>query len=183
MENYVMARENYKKATQLNANVAEAWFGIGITYDKEGLLKEALQYYKRAVLLEPENTEYMLVLAETEYRLNHFTESEKIYEQILEIDPGMMEAWLDWSFIKFSEGQLAEAADMLKEAIKTDPSCHQYHYRMVCYLYELGLVKEALVHLDEALHLCAADSFLIFEISPKLQRVPEIFVAIELHRK
>jgi tetratricopeptide (TPR) repeat protein len=96
-------------------------------------------------LLEPENTEYLLILGECEYRLGKIDDAEEVYKKLLEIDPTMMEAWLDASYIKFTKGEFEEAVELLKEAIKTDPDCHQYYYRLVCYLYELGLIKRSTV--------------------------------------
>jgi tetratricopeptide (TPR) repeat protein len=93
----------------------------------------------------------------------------------------MNEAWLDASYIKFTKGEFEEAVDLLKEAVKTDPDCHQFYYRLVCYLYELGLIREALSNLETALHLNRSEHWLMFEISPKLKFIKEITDLIELH--
>jgi tetratricopeptide (TPR) repeat protein len=177
------AREYYKKAAKLNPNVAEAWFGVGLTYDKDGFNKEALQYFKRAILLEPENPEYLLVLAECEFRMGYKKEAEAIYLKITEMDPGLMEAWLDWSFVKYSDNDIQAAISLLEKAISYDNFCHQYHYRMVVYLFENLRIKEALSHLETALTLNHADHFLMFEIKPELAKVHEITLAIEAFRE
>jgi tetratricopeptide (TPR) repeat protein len=162
--------------------LAEAWFGIGITLEKEAHYKEALQHFKRAVLLEPENLEFLLVLAECEYRLGHVKEAEDIYVKMVDLDPGMMEAWLDWSLLKYAEGEISRAAQLIYEAISYDPSIHQYHYRLVVYLYELGRIQEAHKHLELALMSAFDDHFLIFEIAPKLKKVNDILQIIDTYR-
>ena len=176
------ARINYKHATDLNPNIAEAWFGIGLTYEKENKNKEALTFYHRACMIEEDNAEYLLVLGETQYRLNQIENCEETYAKLVELDATMQEAWLDWSFVKFSKGDLQEAVDMMMEALKINYDCHQYHYRLVCYLYEIGQIEEAKKHLEIGLLLCFDDYFLIYEISPKLQQATALTEIIESYR-
>jgi tetratricopeptide (TPR) repeat protein len=178
----VKAQDFYKKATQINPNIAEGWFGVGLTFEKENKFKEALSYFKRAVILEPDNPEYLLILAEAEYRQGDEIEAERLYKQILEIDPTMMEAWLDWSYVAFNKRDLTLAIDMIYEALKIEPDCHQYHYRLVAYLYANGKVKEALEHLELALILNFEDHFLLFELTPVFSQVPAILESIERNR-
>lgn len=176
------ARENYKHATDLNPNIAEAWFGIGLTYEKEDKNREALPFYKRACMLEEDNAEYLLVLGETQYRLNQIENCEETYAKLVELDATMIEAWLDWSFVKYTQKLVQEAVDMMMEALKINFDCHQYHYRLVCYLYDLGKIEEAKKHLEIGLLLNFDDYFLIYEISPSLQQSTALTEIIESYR-
>jgi tetratricopeptide (TPR) repeat protein len=176
------ARNYYTKAAQMNPNLAESWFGIGITFQKETKYKEALQHFKRAVLLEPENAEFLLILAECEYQLGFIKEAEEVYAKLVDMDPGMMEAYLDWSFIKYSEGLYEQAEKIVRDGLKYDPECHQHHYRLVVYLYALGRSQEALLHLEKGLSIHFIDHFLVFDIAPPLRNVPEIMAVIDSHR-
>jgi len=110
--------------------------------------------------------------------LGRIEDAEEVYTKLLELDPTMMEGWLDWSYVKFTKGEIEEALDMLREAVKMDYECHNYHYRMVCYLFELGKIQEAKKHLEIALILCYDDMFLMFEISPKLRKNTEVMELI-----
>jgi tetratricopeptide (TPR) repeat protein len=74
------------------------------------------------------------------------------------------------------------AIEMIQEALKIEPDCHQYHYRLVSYLYSVGRSKEALDHLEIALLLNFNDHFLLFELTPVFSQVPEILEAIERNR-
>jgi tetratricopeptide (TPR) repeat protein len=176
------ARINYKHATDLNPNIAEAWFGIGLTYEKENKNKEALTFYHRACMIEEDNAEYLLVLGETQYRLNQIENCEETYAKLVELDATMQEAWLDWSFVKFSKGEIQAAIDMITDALKINYDCHQYHYRLVCYLYENGQIEEAKKHLEIGLLLCFDDYFLIYEIAPRLQQAMALTEIIESYR-
>jgi tetratricopeptide (TPR) repeat protein len=155
---------------------------VGLTYEKEGFMKEAISYFKRAALLEQDNPEYLLVLAEAEYRSGNPAEAKDLYKRLIESDPTIIEAWLDWSFIEFMEEDPELGIGLICEALKIDYDCHQYHYRLVSYLYATGKTKEALEHLDIALMINFEDHFLLFELTPALQNVKEILTAIELNR-
>jgi tetratricopeptide (TPR) repeat protein len=95
----------------------------------------------------------------------------------------MLEGWLDWSFLKYAEGEISAAKDLLLEAMRFDPTCHQYHYRLVVYYYDLGYLQEAHKHLEFGLTLCFDDHFLIFYIEPKLKNQSELLTIIEAYRK
>jgi len=177
-----LAREYYRKATKLNPNIAEAWFGIGLTYDKESQQKEALNNYKRAVLLEPDNTEYLIALAELEYRMGNIQEAEDLYRKLIELDPVEMDAWLDWSYVLYSDGQKDTAIELLREAVRIEPDCYQYHYRLAAYLFATGNNESAKEHLETALLLNFAAHSQLFEILPELAGNESILQLIELYR-
>ncbi|MCK6610691.1 MAG: tetratricopeptide repeat protein [Bacteroidia bacterium] len=177
--NNLAAREHYKKASKINPNLAEAWFGMGLSYDRENYPKEALQYFRRAVLLEPEHAEYLLVLAEIEYRLGDTREADILYQRLCDLDPGMMEAWLDRSYAAYQEKDLLLAIQYLNEALSYDGLCHQYYYRLCAYHYENGELQTALQCLTAALKLNPADVFLLFNFKPDLAQDPAIRYTIE----
>lgn len=182
MGNIIEARDYYQKSTRLNPNLAEAWFGIGLTYEKELKMKDAMNYYKRALIMEPENTEYLLSLAECEYQLGNLEESEECYQMIIALDPELMEAWLDWSYVMFNDKREMEAIELLTEAIKVEPNCHQYYYRLTTYLYKTGKVKSALQYLELGLLINFKEHFLVFEYAPELASAIDILELIEAFR-
>ena len=123
----------------------------------------------------------MLILAECEYQLGFIKEAEEVYAKLVDLDPGMMEAYLDWSFIKFNEGLFDQAEKIIREGLKYDPECHQYYYRLVVYLYSLGRAQEALICLEKGLSIQFIDHFLVFDIAPNVRNVPEIVAVIDIH--
>ncbi|MCG9879847.1 MAG: tetratricopeptide repeat protein [Bacteroidia bacterium] len=177
-----LARDNYSKAAKINPNLAEAWFGIGITFQKEGQYKDSLVFFKRALLLEPENAEFLLVMAECEYQLNNFLEAESLYKRLLDADPGMMEAYLDYSFLLLKMDRIDDAIQLIETALTFDDECHQYYYRMVVLNYLSGKESAALLYLEKALSLHFHDYFLIFDIAPELSKVTAIMHLINSHR-
>jgi tetratricopeptide (TPR) repeat protein len=115
--------------------------------------------------------------------MNHIEEAIACYQDIILLDPMMMEAWLDWSYVLFVENKQEESAEIVSKALKLSPDNHQLHYRMATYLYALGKTRQAKVHLETALSINFDDHFLIFEIMPQLQNVSDILSLIAMYKE
>ena len=123
-----------------------------------------------------------MVLAESLYKTGKKEEAIECYHEILEIDSAMIEAWLDWSYIAFMDEQYDEAVNILEKAIEIDADCHQYHYRIACYLFAKGEIKQAKQHIETALEKSWKDYYLLYEIITQLQNNKEITDLIELYK-
>jgi tetratricopeptide (TPR) repeat protein len=110
-------------------------------------------------------------------------EAEILYKRLLELDPGMMEVYMDYSYLLFKTDRLSEAIELVEKALGYDNDCHQYHYRMVILLYAAAKEREALRHLELGLQIHFADYLLVFEIAPELRNVPAIMATIDSYRK
>jgi len=179
---YEQSRALYKKASFVNPNLAEAWFGIGLTLFKDGKGKDALQFFKRAVLLETDNIEYLMVLAECEYSLNFKEEAIGTFEKITELDPSFVEAWIDWSYILFKDEDFLTAETLLKTALSYNPSAYACYYRLALVLYKAGKNKEALLNFEKALQLNFEEHEHIFELNPELGLLPEFVQMVDTYR-
>jgi tetratricopeptide (TPR) repeat protein len=120
-------------------------------------------------------------LAETLYRLDKPESAIELYQEITDIDPKCMEAWLDWSFILFAQDKFDDAIAVLQTGIEQDPKNHLGHYRMACYLYAAGKTVQSKQFLETALSINPKDFYHIYEILPELQHVNDITALIELY--
>jgi tetratricopeptide (TPR) repeat protein len=179
---YEQSRALYKKASFVNPNLAEAWFGIGLTLFKDGKGKDALQFFKRAVLLETDNIEYLMVLAECEYSLSFKEEAIGTFEKITELDPSFVEAWIDWSFILYKDGDYLTAETLLKTALPYNPTSSACFFRLALVLFKAGRVKESLINFEKALQLNFEEHEYIFELSPELALLPEFIQLVDAYR-
>lgn len=179
----ILAAFYYNQAVKIDPQLAEAWYGIGLTLEKHKRYQEASAYFTKAVMLDKTNVEYVLSLAETIYRLDNAEEAIGLYSDLTEIDPSCMEAWLDWSFILFAQDKFDAAIGVLQHGIDANPDHYMAHYRMVCYLYAAGKQQQAYHHLETALGLNKHEFYLMFEIMPELQDVKQITDLIELYSK
>ncbi len=179
---YDQSRALYKKASLVNPNLAEAWFGIGLTLFKDDKGKDALQFFKRAVLLETDNIEYLMVLAECEYALDKTDDAIGTFEKVTELDPSFAEAWIDWSYVLYKSADYAGAEKLLKTALTFNPESFACYYRLALVLYKSGKTKESLVQFEKALQLNFEEHNHLFETNPEFALIPEFIQMIDTYR-
>ncbi len=73
-----------RKAMQLDPNLGDAYAAMGFLYIYE---KRAIPYYRKAVELSPQRSEYHRWLAQSLLIANHFDEAIEEYRRAIEIDP------------------------------------------------------------------------------------------------
>lgn len=179
---YEQSRTLYKKASLSNPNLAEAWFGIGLTLYKDNKGKDALQFFKRAVLLETDNIEYLMVLGECEFSLDLSNDAMGTFEKITEIDPSFVEAWIDWSFVLYTAADYSGAEQLLRKALSYNPDSYACYYRLALVLQKAGKAKEALVQFEKALQINFEEHNHVFKTYPELTLIPDYLHLVDIYR-
>jgi Tfp pilus assembly protein PilF len=86
---YAKSRSSYEDALRQNPNQARAWQGLGLLYQKQGKLQEAITYSTRAVELQPTGEGY-LQLARALAQSNRHAEAAAALEQALKENPDLI---------------------------------------------------------------------------------------------
>lgn len=81
---YPQAIKLYGFVASMNQFHARALKGLAMSHRQLGILKEALRYYGLSLLLEPEDMESVLMVAECLYRLGKNQEALQIVQQVLD---------------------------------------------------------------------------------------------------
>ncbi len=81
---YPQAIKLYGFVASMNQFHAGALKGLAMSHRQLGILKEALRYYGLSLLLEPEDMESVLMVAECLYRLGKNQEALQIVQQVLD---------------------------------------------------------------------------------------------------
>ena len=117
------ARIRFKKALKTSSKCAAAHYFIGISYLKEKRDKEAVEAWRKFVQTDP-NHAYLVFdkLEEVLYDLGNFEESEKIYDEILNLDNGNVSAMAALSDLYERKGDTKEGIAILRKAVKSDKS-------------------------------------------------------------
>ena len=142
---YHSANEAYTKAAALNAHLAEAWYGIGVTdrsmaeailnqaarsgrildevatRDAHLLLDAALEALNRAVQLEPNSARTHLLMAESLSDAGKLVEAVTEYHAALKLDPGLDAAYLGLASTYWKQRQFDEALPLLKRVLQKSP--------------------------------------------------------------
>jgi protein O-mannosyl-transferase len=82
--NYALARENYAAALKIDPEKSLPLIGLGVIAQKTGDLRQAVDFYSRAVKVEPSDAEYLL-LAQALTKAGRASEAQAAYGQAQKI--------------------------------------------------------------------------------------------------
>ena len=140
------AIEAYMRATEIDPNLADAWFKLGIAYgliekEQELAAQNDVDVTDGSAKQEKPNSE------------KAFRKAVEAYKKILDQNPEDHAAWfnLGRSYNKLNEDQ--EAAKALKEAVKLNPEDSEYQTELGAILIKLAQYREAIPPLKKALEL------------------------------
>ncbi len=86
---------------------------------------KALRYVKSALGMDPENITFLNQLGICLKNLNQIDEANKVYNQIIKIDPDNVAALYNKAMLNDAKGDFAEAVKLLERAVRKDPTFTQ----------------------------------------------------------
>ena len=96
-------------------------FALGGVYDQLKRPKDAIDAYKRAVDLDPEDAHNLAALAQALLNDNQLDAALKQYRQLADADPQDSSTTVHISEILRRQGKYEEALTTIKKAVKKDP--------------------------------------------------------------
>jgi tetratricopeptide (TPR) repeat protein len=104
------AEAQFRQAVQLNPNKASYYSALGRVLRKEGPQKtdEAMGYFKKALLLNPSDTESKLRLALCYEEKSDLPTDQRLLEEVVRIDPGSLEAHRALARVHYRLGNKSE---------------------------------------------------------------------------
>ncbi|MFH1147949.1 MAG: tetratricopeptide repeat protein [Pseudomonadota bacterium] len=113
--------------------VASDYFNLGLTLFRTQRYTEALENFRRALELEPENPEFHNLLGQTYDALGQPIEAEQSLRRAIEIDENYALGYYDLGVILAKhEGQKQEALASFEQALKIDPNIAEAYYAIAC---------------------------------------------------
>ena len=144
LRDYASANKYYSEAATLDANLAEAWYGVGVTdrslaeellnraarsggrsganQEKvQELLDHALKALTRAIELEPSSARTHLIMAEALSDSGKFAEASTEYQTAMKLDPRLEAAYLGLASQYWKQRQFDDALPLLKHVLAESP--------------------------------------------------------------
>jgi tetratricopeptide (TPR) repeat protein len=118
-------------------------FALGAVYDQLKKPKDAIDAYKRAADLDPEDVHTLGALAQALLNDNQLDAALKEFQQISEADPEDASATIHISEILRRQGRYEEALTTVKKAVKKDPDSPEAGYNEGLLLDVLGRYDES----------------------------------------
>jgi tetratricopeptide (TPR) repeat protein len=132
-----MARGDYKSAAQLGAQLVktasssfEAWFNLGVAYQKTNRLEQAGQAYAEALKLKPDSALAYSNLGATLQERGDLPEARKVYERALQLAPETPAALWNLAIVQDRLGNPSETEKCVEKLVEVDPEREDAWFRI-----------------------------------------------------
>ena len=108
----------FKKAIEFNPGFTEAYYNLGITYEKLGKYKDSIEALERVIQLEPDHANAYYALGYAYYQLKKYNDAVAAFKQSIKIKPDNAFAHSKLGHVYILKGN-EEAAREHYEVLKT----------------------------------------------------------------
>ena len=115
------AIESYKKAIEINPNLADAYAGLGNLYLDDGKVEDALRYLKKAIEINPTYISVNMDLGAAYSENDQIDEAIASYEKAVEINPRITLAYFYLGELYLEKGDKENAIRAHKKVIELEP--------------------------------------------------------------
>ncbi len=122
------AIERYQIAILMDSVRYEPFLNLAAEYVRRDELKTALEYYRKAYQLKPDNSNVMNDYAVTLLSAKKFQQALSLYERILEKDPTNVNALVNVAMIYARKGEAEKALSTYSVIISIDPEYEDAYY-------------------------------------------------------
>lgn len=140
----------YNNALKLDPKSFRWLYYMGFLMEETGAPEEAMKYYSRALLIEPDYTPGRLRLAGVALEARHDSLAARQYERVLEADEDDAAARFGMGRLAANGNQHEEAVELFQKALERQPQANAIHRHLARSLQALGRSEEADSHLAEA---------------------------------
>ncbi len=123
----VRAINAYQRASELDPELLDAWLSLGVLYEARGSSR-ADRYFNTAVAIDRDNALPYRMRADYYTRQNRLEEAVQAYDEAIERDPRMYEAFFNSGLVYIDMDSLAEAIAQFDRTIAINPSYVAAHY-------------------------------------------------------
>jgi len=139
------AENSFKQSLTLDPKSVPALAYLAVTYAERGLYQNAIDFYERAIALNPQLGALHYLAADTMLRIStaDTTRAEKYLKRAIELDPNIAGAYLSWARLYVRTNRYAEAAPLLERAVSLQSDLLEAHYQLSRVLMKLKRTDEA----------------------------------------
>ena len=111
-----------KQATKTDANDAQAWYFLGVSYLRTDKRKESEKAFKKAVALDQTDAKAHVGLAYVYLLKNNSSDAQSEAQSALKINPNDVEAHYIYGVVNFRNSSFNAAYERAKKAIELNPN-------------------------------------------------------------
>ena len=148
-----LARANAERALTMDVNLVPARMALAGTFEQTGDVTSALREMKRALALDPANTQTLTWLGDSYNRLDRWQSAEESFRRALQLRPNNWQARNDLGLLLYRQGKYLHALSEFRTAALASPKDVLAQSNVGFMYLLLGNVPEALEKLKLSLSL------------------------------
>ncbi len=143
--------EDYEKTV-------EYWFYRGVKYGDSGRHKDAIEAYKQAIKINPDNSVIHYNLGITYGELGRYKDAIEAFKQAIRIKPDYAEIHYNLGVSYFMLSRYKDAIKAYKQAIRIEPDYAKAHYNLGITCFKLARDKDAIEAYKQAIKINPDDA-------------------------
>ena len=179
--NHVAAERAYKLATELDAEDARPFVGLGNTYFDQKRYEEADAAFRRAIQLDPDDAGAHIALAYVNNAMERYDEAERAAQRALVLDANESTAYVALGWSKYRRKNYPEAEVAYRRAISLSPKTPELYSELGVILMEQGRWRDSEMLLREAVALEPADAAALADYGVVLHKLGQLEKAAETY--
>ena len=180
-EQFLRAATTLKPTAHPEEGQARAWLALGHLLETRKP-EEALQAYRRASELAPQDPEAHLSAGLLQERQNEFAAAEVEYKQVLALDPHSTEAAIGLTNLYMKSGKLGDAEPLLRRLAGERPDDADIHLQLGRLLAAQGKKDDAIAQIEAAAKLAPNDSEAQRDLADLLVQANKLTEAEKIYR-
>jgi len=156
---FLFVKEEYEKALPyweraIQVEPVAAYFAIGYCYEKLGSYTKAVEAYKQAIRLDPDNASPLYChLGGAYMNLSLYKDAIEAFKQAIRIDPDCVDAHYNLGLAYGELGNHAKAIESFKQAIRINPDYVIAYINLGVAYYNFDLYKDAIEAYKQAIRI------------------------------
>ena len=186
LKNFAQARFYYRKASHLNPDNSYMYYKVGFTYYRENKFEQCVKQLESALKMKRNKPEYNLLMGECKIELGQIKEGLQYLLNVVRLRPKSVIGWEALVKSLYEAGEydaILEQIEISEKIMGAKPGL--MYYKIAAY-FALGLMKEALLQLEEALSKSTTHLKKLIQLNPSLlqyQQVTDLIVKYKRKRK
>jgi tetratricopeptide (TPR) repeat protein len=139
-----------KKAIRLQPGLKDAWYCIGLIYQRKGKFKTAVTYFQKAVEIASSFAVGWKQLASAYHSAGHYVMAVDAYRTAIKEDPRNPSTWNNLGFTYKALGNFEEAVSCFKQASDLEPRLAEPWFNIGNIYYQKGEDSKAISYYEKA---------------------------------
>jgi type IV pilus biogenesis/stability protein PilW len=151
------AFEELQLADEMRPNFPDTLAAIGYYYRETGDTGRAVEYFERALAVDPRNWPAHNFYGTTLFRQGKYDEALLHFQAAMEANPFNSQGLTNIGVIEFARGNLDKAREYLERAVASDPGYAKAHFNLALIEAREGRPREAADHYEKCLTVAPDD--------------------------